>query len=190
MLDVKSIQSCDLLMSGDGLHVKNGSHVYLYSAKCPLRVDLVFVNASPSAASTEKNGTPVAPSVQNAPLALLDLIRMDGPVVEKGLFFSEGRPRQSIELIIMVGYPGSGKSTLCKQFFVPEGYEYVNQDTLKTKQKCLKFCESYLSRGSSVVVDNTNPSAEVRGEYVALARKHGVPVRCIFVKCPRLLALP
>jgi hypothetical protein len=29
-----------------------------------------------------------------------------------------------------------------------------------------------------VVVDNTNPSAEVRGLYMSQARQHGIPVRC------------
>ena len=54
------------------------------------------------------------------------------------------------------------------------------RDTLKTKEKCVKAAAESLSAGHSVVVDNTNPSAEVRALYVALARKNSPPlsVRC------------
>jgi len=54
------------------------------------------------------------------------------------------------------------------------------RDTLKTKEKCVKAAAESLAAGHSVVVDNTNPSAEVRALYVALARKHSPPlsVRC------------
>ncbi len=47
----------------------------------------------------------------------------------------------------------------------------MNQDTLKTKVKCVKACEQALGDGKSVVIDNTNPSASVRKEYTSLAAK-------------------
>ena len=42
------------------------------------------------------------------------------------------------EVIILVGSPGSGKSSLAKAVFVSQGYVYVNQDTLKSREKCLE----------------------------------------------------
>ena len=62
------------------------------------------------------------------------------------------------ELVVMVGWPGSGKSTIAQRFMVPKGYVWVNQDTMKTPAKCLKAVEEALANGKSVVVDNTNPS--------------------------------
>lgn len=56
----------------------------------------------------------------------------------------------------------SGKSTFARRHFLPHGYAHVNQDTLKTKEKCVKATIEALTNGKSVVVDNTNPSAEVR----------------------------
>jgi len=42
------------------------------------------------------------------------------------------------EMVILVGSPGSGKSSLAKAVFQIKGYEWVNQDTLKTFENCLK----------------------------------------------------
>ncbi len=84
------------------------------------------------------------------------------------------------ELVIMVGSPASGKSTFTQQTF-PE-YERVNQDTLKTKPRCIKACDIALATGKSVVIDNTNPSKEVRTEYIKIAKRHKVPVRCVYLE--------
>jgi bifunctional polynucleotide phosphatase/kinase len=84
----------------------------------------------------------------------------------------------SQELIVFVGLPASGKSTFAKKHLIAHGYTWVNQDSLKSKEKCVKACAEALAAGQSVVVDNTNPSAELRALYINAARKHGCPVRC------------
>ena len=89
------------------------------------------------------------------------------------------KPSNSQELIIMVGSPASGKSTYAKETF--PNYEYVNQDILKTKPRCIKACEIGLATGKSVVIDNTNPLKEVRAEYIKIAKRHNVPVRCLYL---------
>ena len=43
-------------------------------------------------------------------------------------------------------------------------------------------------QGKSVVVDNTNPSARARAEYLELARRAGVPARCLHMAADRALA--
>jgi bifunctional polynucleotide phosphatase/kinase len=76
------------------------------------------------------------------------------------------------ELVISIGFPASGKSTFAKKYFVSKGYVHINQDTLKTKAKCIKATEEALKNGKSVIVDNTNPSAKVRKEYSVIAAKY------------------
>jgi bifunctional polynucleotide phosphatase/kinase len=45
---------------------------------------------------------------------------------------------QTLELVMMVGCPASGKSTFRKRFLEPHGYVAINRDTLGTMDKCIK----------------------------------------------------
>jgi len=96
--------------------------------------------------------------------------------------FAKGLPliSESQELVLCVGPPASGKSTFTKNHMVKHGYYHVNQDTLKTKQKCLDITKQQLTAGKSVVVDNTNPSSSVRREYIAIADYLDIPTRCFY----------
>ncbi|KAJ3827702.1 polynucleotide kinase 3 phosphatase-domain-containing protein [Lentinula raphanica] len=82
------------------------------------------------------------------------------------------------EIVLFVGYPGVGKSTVCQRYFVSEGYERVNQDTLGTRPKCVAAVETALEKGLSCVVDNTNRDVQTRKFYVDVARRFKVPIRC------------
>ncbi|MBL4898477.1 MAG: DNA 3'-phosphatase [Colwellia sp.] len=110
-------------------------------------------------------------------------------------------PEQHQELIINVGYPGSGKSTFTENFIsqatvniatavrtplelstdvvsVASRYHYINQDKLKTLKKCLKETEKLIKLGKSVIIDNTNCSTSVRRLYIDISYKYGIPIRC------------
>lgn len=84
------------------------------------------------------------------------------------------------ELIVFVGCMASGKSSFAKQYLLPHNYIHINQDTLKTRDKCVQQAEVELQAGHSVVVDNTNPTPAVRKLYVQLAQKYNVPARCCY----------
>jgi bifunctional polynucleotide phosphatase/kinase len=92
------------------------------------------------------------------------------------------------ELIIMIGYPASGKSTFSERFLVPKGYTRVNRDILGTPAKCLSATKAALAAGKSVVVDNTNPSAAARAEFTALAKASKIPFRAFHIDVDLLLA--
>lgn len=82
------------------------------------------------------------------------------------------------EVIVMAGYPASGKTTFVKAHLVSKGYVHVNRDNLGTWQKCVSTCKDALSRGKSVVIDNTSPTKEVRKRYIDCAKQANVPARC------------
>ncbi|KAJ9656194.1 DNA kinase/phosphatase Pnk1 [Neophaeococcomyces mojaviensis] len=84
------------------------------------------------------------------------------------------------ELVIFCGSPGAGKSSFYWKVLKPQGYERVNQDILKTRDKCIKVARQLLGAGSSVVVDNTNRDREARKYWVDVARDTKVPIRCIY----------
>ncbi|KAM7196907.1 Polynucleotide kinase 3 phosphatase domain containing protein [Naviculisporaceae sp. PSN 640] len=99
----------------------------------------------------------------------------NAPVVEK---------TNKKDIILFVGSPGAGKSTFYQRYLKPLGYERVNQDTLGTREKCFKAAGDFLSEGDSIVIDNTNPDPNTRGQWVSLARKFNVPIRCVWFKTP------
>lgn len=75
------------------------------------------------------------------------------------------------ELVLLVGYPGSGKSTLTKLFEDKPHYEVIHGDDLKTESKMKKALKAGIEAGKSVVIDATNPSAKKRAVYISLARE-------------------
>ncbi|KAF7302590.1 Bromo domain-containing protein [Mycena chlorophos] len=83
------------------------------------------------------------------------------------------------ELVLFIEYPCLGKSTFYRTHFSPKGYEHINQDTLGTREKCVKAVEKALKAGHSRVVDNTNRDASTRRFYLDIAKKHRVPVRAM-----------
>lgn len=98
------------------------------------------------------------------------------------------KPHSSLELILMVAPPASGKSTFSKKHFVENGYTHINRDTLKTQANCLKKAEESLSNKVSVVIDNTNPTIEARKAYIDIAKRNKARVRCVIINIDRELS--
>lgn len=82
------------------------------------------------------------------------------------------------ELIVMVGYPASGKTTFVQDYLLPLGYVQINRDILGTWQKCVSACKDALLSGKRVVVDNTSPTREARKRYLDCAKQARISARC------------
>lgn len=82
-----------------------------------------------------------------------------------------------------MGAPGSGKSTFWQTYL--SDYVRVNNDTLKTPEKCMKVCREALASGKSAVIDNTNPTANVRTRYTKIAKELGIPMRCFYFEATK-----
>ncbi|KAH7003060.1 polynucleotide kinase 3 phosphatase-domain-containing protein [Fusarium venenatum] len=92
------------------------------------------------------------------------------------------------DIILFCGPPGAGKSTLYWKSLKPLGYARINQDQLKTRDKCVQAAKEYLQEGTSVAIgfiaDNTNADPETRTVWVELAKKFGISIRCVWFKTP------
>ena len=87
--------------------------------------------------------------------------------------------KNDLELVIFCGSPGAGKSTFYWQHMQPLGYERVNQDILKTRDKCMKVATDFLEDKKAVVVDNTNADIETRAAWLALGKELKIPTRIV-----------
>jgi predicted kinase len=82
-----------------------------------------------------------------------------------------------MDLVILMGLQASGKTTF-RELSFPE-YVVVSKDLMGRSRKNKGLYQEWLirvalSRGHSVVVDNTNPSLEDRAGLIRLGREYGV----------------
>jgi predicted kinase len=87
------------------------------------------------------------------------------------------------EIVMIAGIPGAGKSTLAERF---AGYTRLNRDDRGgTLKQLAAELELVLARGDTrVVLDNTYASRSSRAQIVRLAKRHGIPMRCLVLDTP------
>jgi bifunctional polynucleotide phosphatase/kinase len=90
----------------------------------------------------------------------------------------------SKQVVIMVGYPGSGKSSVAKQICEDENFVLIQGDVYKTSAKMIKAALPSIHEGKSVIFDATNSSIKKRSEYIEFAKKHNYAVVCIHISTP------
>lgn len=88
------------------------------------------------------------------------------------------------ELIILVGYQASGKSSYYKKHL--SHLPLVSKDLMTGNKKAKQTLalEKLLGAGQSVVLDNTNLSMLERLEPISLGKKHNAKVTCLWFTTP------
>tara|TARA_B110000285_G_C15115179_1_gene613624 strand:+ start:1347 stop:2264 length:918 start_codon:yes stop_codon:yes gene_type:complete len=95
------------------------------------------------------------------------------------------------EILIMVGYPGSGKSTIAKHISKEKEYIHIKGDDYKSDvKKMIKASITHLEEGKqSVIYDATNSSKKRRKLFIDLGIKYSYSVKCIHVDTPLALCI-
>jgi len=84
------------------------------------------------------------------------------------------------EIIIMVGYPGSGKTTVATDICQNDNYIHMKGDLFKSNTaKMIKASLEFIALGKSIVFDATHSSIKKRLLFIRLASKYEYQVRCI-----------
>lgn len=82
------------------------------------------------------------------------------------------------KVTIVCGAPGSGKSTVTKQY-IANGYVSLNRDTEGgTIVDLLPKMEALLKDNKDIVLDNVFPTVEVRKPFIELAKKYNSDIEC------------
>lgn len=79
-------------------------------------------------------------------------------------------------LVLMVGPPGSGKSTFSK-LYRNAGYTYINQDS-QGREHLHNFDIAVLA-GQNIIVDRMGFSKQQRSRYLDIGKKHGYTTKII-----------
>lgn len=88
-----------------------------------------------------------------------------------------------MKVVILVGVPGSGKSTFCKKY--PK-YVRISQDELGSRYMCLELFRESLRKGKSVIVDRCNINKLQRQLWLNIAREFNVDE----INCVKLSVVP
>jgi aryl-alcohol dehydrogenase-like predicted oxidoreductase/predicted kinase len=89
------------------------------------------------------------------------------------------------EAVIVMGIPGAGK-TLHARGYAERGYERLNRDERGGSLHALAAAlDERLAAGARrVVLDNTYLTRAARSHVVDAAARHGLPVRCVWLRTP------
>lgn len=93
-----------------------------------------------------------------------------------------------MEVIILSGIQGAGKSTFCRERYW-DTHIRINYDMLRTRHREALIFAACLEARQAVVVDATNPTVEDRQRYIAPARAAGFRIVGIEFQVPVELAI-
>ena len=83
------------------------------------------------------------------------------------------------EVVIMVGYPASGKSTLARSLVERGGYHRVDGDVFSTPAAMVRDAKKHPAE--AIIFDSTGGTVARRGAFIEWAKSEGRPVRIVWV---------
>jgi aryl-alcohol dehydrogenase-like predicted oxidoreductase/predicted kinase len=90
--------------------------------------------------------------------------------------------RPDSEIVLVMGLPGAGKSTLTERF-VADGFQRLNRDEAGGTLRDLlpELRRSLSAEKPRIVLDNTYVTRQSRAAVIHVAAELGVPIRCVWL---------
>ena len=94
-------------------------------------------------------------------------------------------------MLILIGIPGSGKSTFANLLVTQKPWMYVrvSQDVLGSSSACLQLARSTILDGKCPVIDRCNFDTKQRAKFLKLASINNLPVDCVVFRFPSELCI-
>lgn len=85
------------------------------------------------------------------------------------------------EIVLMMGYPGSGKSSFAEKAFKDQPYLHIRGDDYNSESQLKKAYKSAIEMypDKSIILDQTHSSIKKRQIFIEIAQKAVIPVRLI-----------
>lgn len=94
--------------------------------------------------------------------------------------FNEIQVPEKKSMVILMGMPGSGKTTFYRSNFEPMGYVHISGDVLKRPEKMQKEVISNAIKEKMIVIDATNANPKYRQNYYEIAETYGYTVTLLY----------
>ena len=85
-----------------------------------------------------------------------------------------------MELIILIGIAGSGKTTFCKKIF--PNHVHISLDEIQDHSRQIEFktLEENLASGNDIIIDDTNLTKSIREQFISKAKKYNSEIKGVF----------
>lgn len=93
--------------------------------------------------------------------------------------------KPTCDIVLMMGFPGCGKSSLVKKC---KDYVIINRDTEKTMKKVHKLAKNNISEGKKIVIDNTNMSYIEREVFYKIAHDFNKTLEVVYINIEQEVA--
>lgn len=95
-----------------------------------------------------------------------------------------------MKMLILMGLPGSGKSTYSQDLHDILNFVRINQDELGSRDKCAEKANQYINLAKNeknsdliICIDRTNIDKRQRANWIKLAKHHGIKeIECLYFK--------
>lgn len=94
-----------------------------------------------------------------------------------------------MQVLLLVGGPGSGKSCFFRNVLQPLGYSHICPNTLGSRKRGEEKFESSLAEKIPVVIDDHNCTVDTRRSWLSIADRHNAQVAAILFDLPINLCL-